>query len=130
MTATHHTPAPAVSGEAAGAGTRVIAAAMSEAALEQHVRSILADLPAVLGYHTHDSRRSHSGFPDWCFAGPRGVMFRELKTERGRLSAQQQRWIDTLDAADADVDVWRPTTLLSGRIARELAALAGFGGPP
>ena len=102
---------------------------MSEATLERQMRAIIADLPSLRAFHAHDSRRSAGeGFPDWCIAGPRGVMFRELKTERGRLSAKQKEWLAVLDAANADVDVWRPVHLLSGQIALELAALAGLGG--
>jgi hypothetical protein len=103
-----------------------IADTMKEAALEQAVRHHLADLPSLLGYHTHDSRRSHSGWPDWCFVGPRGVMWRELKAANGRTTAAQNQWIDALRRAGQDADVWRPADLMSGRIARELAALAGM----
>jgi len=105
---------------------------MSEQELENGVRRILKDVgdlaPAgdVLGYHTYFSKASAAGFPDWVFAGIGGVMFRELKTERGRLSMAQVMWRRVLKSAGADVDVWRPEDLLSGRIARELAALAGL----
>ena len=104
---------------------------MSEAELEIHVRAILKGAAAIgpgmlLGYHTHDSRASHPGYPDWTFAGPGGVLFRELKTARGKLTAAQQDWQRTLRRAGSDVDVWRPGDLLSGRVARELAALAGL----
>jgi hypothetical protein len=105
-----------------------LAAAMSEADLERHVRAILKDLSEhVLGYHTYFSKASHAGFPDWVFAGPGGVLFRELKTARGRLTVTQVMWRRTLREGGADVDVWRPEDLLSGRVARELAAIAGIG---
>lgn len=129
-------PAGCVSGEGAqSAGTSLLAARMSEATLERHVQKILRDLSDlapvgdVLGYHTHFSKASTAGFPDWVFAGPGGVLFRELKTARGRLSLAQVVWRRTLRKAGADVDVWRPEDLLSGRVARELAALAGMGRP-
>ena len=109
------------------------AGSMSELQLERHVRQILQDLAPlglILGYHTHDSRRSPSGFPDWVFAGGGGVMFRELKSATGRLTAAQEAWQRTLRAAGADADTWRPADLVSGRVARELAAVAGAGRSP
>lgn len=99
---------------------------MSERDLENAVRRIVRDLPGLLAYHTHDSRRSESGFPDWTFSGRRGLMFRELKTATGRLTTAQQVWLGGLSESGADADVWRPADLLSGRIARELATLAGL----
>jgi hypothetical protein len=116
--------APREEGQRA-AGTNPVAEAMSENELERAVRRILRDLPQILAYHTRDSRRSPEGFPDWCLVG-RGVMFRELKTARGKLTAAQQTWLMQLKAAHADMAVWRPQHLLDGTIARELAALAGF----
>jgi hypothetical protein len=98
---------------------------MSENELEQGLRRILKDLPQILAYHTRDSRRSPEGFPDWCLVGRR-VMFRELKTAKGKLTAPQQTWLMQLKAAHADAAVWRPEQLLDGTIARELAALAGL----
>jgi hypothetical protein len=59
-------------------------------------------------YHTHNSRRSEPGFPDLTVVGAHGVLFRELKSERGRVTADQRRWLDALAAAGADVVVWRP----------------------
>ena len=69
-------------------------------------------------YHTYDSRRSQPGFPDLVLVRDR-VLFRELKTDRGRITPDQQRWLDTLRAAGADADVWRPGDL--HRVKRELA---------
>lgn len=61
-------------------------------------------------YHTHNSRRSEAGFPDLCLVHPRRglVLFRELKTDKGKLTPAQCRWIDGLSDAGANVDVWRP----------------------
>ena len=106
-----------------------IAAAMTEDrgrdSLDAHVRRLCDDLD-LLRYHTHDSRRSPRGFPDLVVCGLGGVLFRELKTQRGTVKPEQQAWLDTLAAAGADAGVWRPADLLSGRIGRELAALAGL----
>lgn len=49
------------------------------------------------------------GFPDLVLVhAVRGVLFRELKTDRGRLSRGQALWINWLGVARADADVWRP----------------------
>jgi len=105
-----------------------IAAAMSEDrgpdSLDAHVRKMIRDL-GLMAYHTKDSRRSAKGFPDWTIVGVR-VMFRELKTQRGKITTDQRDWLEALHTAGADTDVWRPEDLLSGRIARELAELAGL----
>ena len=91
--------------------------------LDAHVRGLLKDLN-LRGYHTHDSRRSESGYPDWTIAGCRGVLFRELKREGKDPTGKQQEWLDDLAAAGQDADVWRPSDLLSGRIQRELTAIS------
>lgn len=48
------------------------------------------------------------GFPDLVLVKDR-VLFRELKTDRGRLSEAQHEWMAVLEGAGADVDVWRPS---------------------
>jgi hypothetical protein len=95
--------------------------------LDAHVRRLLKDL-GLSGYHTRDSRGSARGYPDWTIAGPGGVIWRELKTQRGTVRPDQQAWLDILAAAGQDAGVWRPEDLLSGRIGRELAALARLRG--
>jgi hypothetical protein len=97
---------------------------MTEADLERQVRGIARDL-GLLAYHTHDSRRSPGGFPDWVFAGAR-VAFRELKRQSQKPTPAQQAWLDRLAAAGQDAGVWRPADLLSGRVARELTVIAGL----
>ena len=93
------------------------------------MRRILADLPSVRAFHVRDSRRSTGdGYPDWTLLGPDRLMFRELKRETGRTTAAQDAWLAALRGAGQDADVWRPSDLLSQRIGRELAALAGLGG--
>jgi hypothetical protein len=65
-----------------------------------------------LVYHTHDSRRSQPGFPDLVLAKPgRSLCFLEVKTAKGRVSAEQGKWIETINAAgyqDVAAKVVRP----------------------
>ena len=103
---------------------------MSEAQLDAAIRRILRDLPSLLWYHTHDSRRSPRGFPDLVAVGPQGVLFRELKTAKGKVSPAQEAWLEAMLAGGVDAGIWRPSDLLNGTIARELAALAGLGVTP
>jgi len=103
--------------------------------LDAHVRRLMKDL-GLRGFHVERSKNtdddrtnvSCNGYPDWtiCGAPGKGVVIRELKSEKGRLSAAQQEWIGDLKAAGADVGVWRPSDLLSGRVAQELTAISRF----
>lgn len=79
---------------------------------------------ALLCYHPFDSRRSEPGYPDVTVVGPRGVLFRELKSDRGRLTPEQRTWLDRLTEAGADADVWRPDSWPD----RVLDELHGIGG--
>ena len=113
---------------ARAAALQTLSPAMTESDLDRGIRRILADLPALRWYHTHDSRRSPHGFPDLVVVGPRAVIWRELKRENGRHTAAQLGWLFALSDAGQDAATWRPAQLLDGTIARELAALAGMGG--
>ena len=61
-------------------------------------------------YHTFDSRRSEPGFPDLVLVKDR-VLFRELKTDKGRVSPAQKAWGVKLTDAGADWSIWRPAQL-------------------
>lgn len=73
----------------------------------------VADLARMLGwrrYHTFNSKKSHSGFPDETLVRDR-IVFLELKTEQGRLSPAQRDWLGDLIGAGAEVYVARPRDL-------------------
>jgi hypothetical protein len=84
------------------------------------------ELLGWLGYHTHNSRRSTAGFPDWVLVRQPRIVFAELKTDTGKVSDDQQAWLDELAHVETqargllrqlgltaarpvvEVHVWRP----------------------
>ena len=64
-----------------------------------------------LCYHTFDSRRSQPGFPDLVMVRDGEIVFAELKSEKGKLTDAQRRWLTDLDMAGAETHVWRPSQL-------------------
>ena len=117
-------------------GLMTIALAMSEEQLLSGVTLGTRREPGMckqlgLGWiHHRRSEMTNPGWPDLVIKAPpgrTGVMFRELKKQRGRVTPEQREWLDALTADGNDADVWRPSDYLSGRVARELAALAGIG---
>lgn len=81
---------------------------MTEAELQNNIIELVKYMPTLLYYHTYDSRRSNPGFPDLVIAGPNGVMYRELKSARGKVTDDQFRWLRALELSGQDVAVWRP----------------------
>ena len=88
----------------------------TEAAFQQQV----IDLAQFCGWLVHAERPARmadgrwrtpiqgmAGFPDLVLVRER-VLFVELKSERGRLTTEQEQWIAVLREAGADVRVWRP----------------------
>ena len=83
----------------------------SKGITEKQFQSQVVRIAKVFGwmaYHTYDSRRSEPGFPDLVLVRER-VMFRELKTEKGRLTPAQKLWGERLKSAGSDYDIWRPS---------------------
>ena len=95
---------------------------LSEEQFQQQVVDLAKLHGYTLIYHTHDSRRSQPGFPDLVLISEhRGrALFRELKTETGRVSPAQFSWVAGMLLAKLNVGVWRPSDLKSGRIIKEL----------
>ena len=98
---------------------------MTEAKLEEHVRALCKDL-GIIRIHVYLSRGTTPGVPDDILIGPRGILWRECKTAKGKVTPAQQAMGEALLAAGQDWAIWRPDSLLNGAIARELAALAGL----
>ena len=90
---------------------------------QKQVRLLADQLGYRRAYHTFDSRRSDTGFPDLVLVSPKRqrIIFLELKRETGKVSDRQAEWVRDLHAAGAEVYVARPRDLqalaavLSGR---------------
>jgi len=70
------------------------------------------------------SRGMAGGWPDSVIIGER-VIYRELKSQAGRLTPEQRATGDALKAAGCDWRVWRPRDWLDGSIELELRTLKG-----
>lgn len=89
----------------------MLASLVTEAQFQQAVLEMAQRL-GWLCYHVYDSRRSVPGFPDIVSVHPHhGVVFLELKTVKGRVRPEQQRWIDTLSAVGQRAYIVRPTDM-------------------
>ena len=112
-------------------GLRRTAALISEAVLEKNV----IELAERLGWMVYSVRRSvraivnsHTGkgFPDLVLVRWSLVLFRELKSSRGRLTPEQKMWQAHLVKAQQDVGIWRPADWLDGTIERQLRMVSDF----
>lgn len=80
---------------------------MTEAEFQQQI----IDTARLLGwkaYHTFDSRRSEPGFPDLVLVRDR-IVYLEVKSETGRVSAEQGEWLAAINAAGGSALVVRPS---------------------
>ena len=65
-----------------------------------------------LAYFTWSSRHSPEGFPDLVLCRPPRLVLAELKSQRGRLTVEQQGWQDALSrVTEISNHVWRPTDM-------------------
>src|ERR1043165_2871186 len=86
---------------------------MSEKDFQQAVIDY-AHLNGWLAMHQYDSRRTVAGWPDLVLLHPAtssrdaDLMFVELKSAKGRVSAAQMRWLTALRQAGQEVAVWSP----------------------
>ena len=89
-------------------------APVSEKAWQDGVMRVLKSTGHTLVYHTHDSRRSPSGWPDVAAIKPAGgtLYLCELKTDVGIVSEAQQAWLTALAGCTGVVaEVWRPSAM-------------------
>jgi hypothetical protein len=70
----------------------------------------LAQLFRWEAYHPWLSVHSTRGWPDLALVRPPRLLLAELKSEKGEVSAAQQRWLDLLgQCTGVEVAVWRPS---------------------
>jgi len=109
-------------------GSKLKSAVASEREFQREVIKIAKSL-GWYAYHAlpGQGRNKHltlfigkRGFPDLVLCRPPRLLFVELKSETGKLSNDQQEWLEALCACGVEVHVWRPsdlervTTILSG----------------
>ena len=100
------------------------AQAMSEKDLQETVRRICANL-GLYCFHVQNSKGCPAGWPDLAIIGRR-LIFIELKSQAGTVSAEQAEVGRKLKAAGQSWRIWRPTDLIDGTIGQELAVLAAI----
>lgn len=82
---------------------------LSEKQFQQQVVH-LAQLYGWKVYHTYDSRHSEKGYPDLCLLKGTRLMYAELKKEDGKVTPEQQEWLNLLKASGKpEVYLWRPS---------------------
>lgn len=109
---------------------------MREADLQENILEYVRYVPTVLAFHARPARMKGAdgqdrwvtamsgdkGFPDLVLAGPRGVLYRELKTARGRTTEGQDFWLEVLLASGQDATIWRPADWPE-RVMREIGEI-------
>src|SRR5919109_3207021 len=86
--------------------------AMTERQFQDHIQEIAAWSGWRQVYHTHNSIHSPAGFPDLVLVRKGRLIFAELKTDGGRLTAEQVAWLEELrGVAAVETYVWRPSDI-------------------
>jgi hypothetical protein len=85
---------------------------VSLAISERHLTTYVRDVAQACGwrrYHTWLSKHSPAGFPDEVLVRGGRLVFAELKSAKGKLSADQEAWLEELRAVPGiEIYVWRP----------------------
>lgn len=91
---------------------------------EAQLQAAIIELAVVLGYrhyHTFNSRKSPSGFPDLVLVRAPRIVFAELKSAQGSLTAEQKEWMASLAACPSvETCLWGPADWLDGTIEKVL----------
>ena len=79
---------------------------------EKSFQSWILDYARLMGwdaYHPWLSTHSASGWPDLALCRPPRLVFAELKSERGKTTDAQDRWLERLARCNAEAYLWRPS---------------------
>lgn len=95
----------------------------SEDRLKEEVLVMCCRLVLIVNYHKADRLSPVRGWPDLEILGPRGIIYRELKTMAGQLTVDQRRIGSKLNLAGGNWSTWRPADWATGVIQRQLLAL-------
>ena len=75
----------------------------------------VVELAGIFGwdhYHPWLSIHSPRGWPDLALCRPPRLVLAELKSEKGKVSEAQDRWMDLLrECAGVEVYLWRPSDI-------------------
>ena len=85
---------------------------MSEKQFQQHIVTAARDQGWLVQFHWK-SIHSPKGFPDLTLVRGPHLMFAELKTMKGKLTPDQERWLAALREAGQHAFVWKPDQLQS-----------------
>lgn len=105
-------------------------------ATERWLQDQVAALCADLGLAVQHIERSDlaktwlPGWPDLVILGHGKILYRELKSPSGSVTAAQRKVGYLIQAGGGNWAVWRPGDLLSGRITAELTAMSKLGRKP
>ncbi len=77
--------------------------------LVAHFRGVRVQRKNGEVYHETPVQADGKGFPDLVLTRPGRLVFVELKAERGRLSLDQERWVNALKDCGQEVYVFRPS---------------------
>ncbi len=102
---------------------------------ERELQDAVIETARLLGWkvaHWRPARTAHgwrtpvqadgAGWPDLTLVRRGRIVFAELKTGRGKLTDEQQQWLDALSGCGLETHVWRPADWTAGRI---IGALTG-----
>lgn len=101
---------------------------------ENDLLKCVLDLAKVYGWRSYHARPAMTakgyrtpvqgdgkGFPDLVLVRTAELIAVELKSEKGRLTDDQQAWIDTLWSSQTPAYIWRPSDWADGSILRTLS---------
>lgn len=105
---------------------------LASAMTETELKDAVIEMAQRFGWLVHHDRpartdkgwrtaiQGHQGFPDFVAARGGVTLFREFKTVRGKLTADQEAWLNALGFDPAETGVWRPSHLMDGTIHQTL----------